>query len=101
MHKITPLNALILAEAKQGQSSLQFVIKTRVCVAISTDERNGGQRNHITTKTEGLTHQTAASCLKSEPPSGVRVDHPEIKVPQQSTSHTWLSTQATPLTGSR
>ena len=67
MHKITSLNALTLAEAKQGQPSLQFVIKTRVYVAISTGRKNRVRQNHITTKTEGLTHQTAASCLKFEP----------------------------------
>jgi len=101
MHKITPLNASILAKAKQGQSSLQFIIKTRVCVAISTGRKNRVRQNHITTKTEGLTHQTAASCLKFEPPSGAIVNHPKIKVPQQSASHIWVSAQAKPTAGSR
>jgi len=100
MRKIKPLIALILAEAKQGQSSLQFVIKTRVCVAISTDARNGPQRDHISTQNEGITPQNTIACMKSAPPKSAMVNHPEIKVPQQSTSHIWVSTQATPTTGS-
>jgi hypothetical protein len=53
MHKITPLDALILAvAAKRDQSSPQFVIKTQVCVAISTGTRNGAQEDHIGTENE-------------------------------------------------
>jgi hypothetical protein len=101
MHKITPLIALILAAAKQGQSSPQFVIKTRVCVTISNEARNGEQGDHISTENEGLTYQNAPVRMKSAPPMGAMVNHPEIKNPQQSASHTWVSTQATPSTKSR
>jgi hypothetical protein len=101
MRKITPLDALILAKAKQGQSSPQFVIKTRACVAISTIIRKGAQRNHISTQTEGLACQAAPICMKRVPPTGAMVNHPEIKNLQQSASHTWASTQAKPTTGSR
>jgi len=101
MHEITPLNALILAAAKQGQPSLEFVIKTRVCVAISIDARKGLRRNHIGTQSEGIKLKSASVSMKSAPPTGAIADHPEIKNLQRRTSHTWLSAQAKPTTGSR
>jgi hypothetical protein len=101
MHKITPLNGLILAAAKQGQSPPQFVIKTRVCVAISTDARNGLRRNLISMKSVGITLSNASIRMKPTPPAGAIADHPEIKNLQRRPSHAWPSTQAKPTTGSR
>jgi hypothetical protein len=92
MHKIKPLNALILAKAKQGQSSPQFVIKTRVCLAISTDARNGLRRNYISTVNEGLAFQNAPVRIKTAPPISAMFNHPGINNLQQSTSRTWAST---------
>jgi len=101
MHKIAPLIALILAAAKRGQAPSQFVIKTRVCVVISIDARNGLRRNLITTQSEGITLSNASIRMKSTPPTGAAADHPEIKNLQRCPSHTWSSTQAKPTTGSR
>ncbi len=101
MHKIKPLDALILAAAKRDQPSPQFVSKTRVCLAISTGARNGAQRDHISTENEGLAYQNAPVRMKSPPPTGAMVNHPEIENLQQRASHTWVSTQAKPTTGSR
>jgi hypothetical protein len=67
MRKIKPLKAAISATAKHVQSSTQFVVKTRVCFAISSGTRNRVRRNHISTRTEGLTAQAAAICLKPHP----------------------------------
>lgn len=101
MRKIKPLNAVILAAAKQCQSSPQFVFKTRIWVAISTGTGNPALRRHLSTQNEGLLTEAAANCLKPAPPLGARIGHPEIEIPQQSPSHTWASTEATPTTGSR
>jgi hypothetical protein len=101
MHKIPPLQALILAATKRGQSSPQLVIETRVWVAISIGPRNGYQRNPKSTQYEGLLARSTKASKKLAPPIGAKAAHPEIENLQHCASHTWLSTQATPTTGFR
>jgi hypothetical protein len=101
MRKIKPLNALVMAKAKQRQSPLDLDFETRACLVISIGDRMPVPRNHISSQIDGLTDQTSTIRLKPAPPLGAKLSHPEIKVPQQSTSHTWSSTEATPTAGSR
>jgi len=101
MHKILPLRTLILAAAKRGQSLLQFVIKTRVWVAMSADPSNPAHRNHIIARNGVPAIKRARLGTQLAPPMSAIAAHPEIENLQHRASHIWLSTQATPTTGFR
>lgn len=78
-----------------------FVIKARVCVAISTGARRWLQRSHIIEQSKKVTRQNASICLRPPSPTGAVADHPEIKKLQRCRNHAWLSRQARPAKGSR
>jgi hypothetical protein len=101
MHKIPPLQALILAAEKRDLASPQLVIKTRVWVAMSADPSNPAQRNHIIARNGVPAIKRAQLGTQLAPPMGAIAAHPEIENLQHCASHTWLSTQATPTTGFR
>jgi hypothetical protein len=101
MHKISPLQALILAAANRGQSPPQFVIKTPVWVAMSADPSNSAEQNHIIAGSGVPAIKRARLGTQLAPPMGAIAAHPEIENLQHRASHTWLSTQAAPTTGSR
>jgi hypothetical protein len=101
MREIQPLESATGQAAGRVKTSSPFVLKTRICIAISMAVINRPRKNHITAQILAKAIPTPIGFTKLHPTTGVHGEHPETEVRGGTTSYTWEAKEVRPTAGSR